>query len=157
MTLLGSDRHLPLQEPRECTLMRRTFRAPRTPSWTSSSTVRFRSFAGREGALSLAGSAALSGDVLRLTRAISSRSGSAWLNGKLALKLGFTARFAFEMSVPPGTGADGITFVIQSASAAASGSEIGTGNGLAVLLGSYQNCGEASARRFSAHAIAATQ
>ena len=78
--------------------------------------------------LSLQGSAAQSGNVLRLTTANYSLVGSAWFNNQQSVGSGFSTTFRFQITQPGGisdddgnSGADGLAFVIQNQSETAIG------------------------------------
>jgi hypothetical protein len=87
--------------------------------------------------LQLNGSAAQSGNDLRLTPAVLSQHGSAWFSTQQSIQNGFTTTFQFMITNPgpasnpnPGDGslgADGLTFTIQNSSLTALG---GRGRGI---------------------------
>ncbi len=93
------------------------------------------------------------GNVLRLTPAATSQSGSAWFNVLQPVTGGFTTTFTFQISntnpASPNFPADGIAFVIQNAAAgtaALGGGGGGIGydgipNSLAVEFDTYANLG----------------
>ena len=78
--------------------------------------------------LNLLGSAAVSGDVLRLTTNGGNEQGQAWLTTRVAAASGFVSEFEFQFTEQAGIGdedgpgADGITFAIQNQGADATGS-----------------------------------
>jgi hypothetical protein len=89
--------------------------------------ISFPSFSSVAG-LSLQGSAAQAGDVLRVTTANYSLAGSAWFNTQRPVANGFSTTFQFRITQLGGitdddgkTGADGLAFVIQNQSGTALG------------------------------------
>jgi hypothetical protein len=58
------------------------------------------------------GSAGIVGNRLRLTPALSSQTGGAWLNNKQRVELGFETVFQFQISQTSMFGADGFAFVL---------------------------------------------
>jgi Bacterial lectin len=71
--------------------------------------ITFNNFSSTTG-LTLNGSAARSGNVLRLTPANVGQAGSAWFNTAQPLQQGFTTKFDFQVN----GGGDGFAFVIQN-------------------------------------------
>ena len=71
------------------------------------------------------GDAALSGNVLRLTRARPNKSDATWLSEKQPVRAGFDAVFRFQLMHPEWLfhGADGLAFVLQNSSPAALGGQ----------------------------------
>ena len=84
------------------------------------------------GMFSLVGSATLPNGVLRLTPAVESQAGAAWLRQAQPVLDGFDSLFQFQITQPTGSGADGFAFVIQSVGPNAIGVE-GAGIGYAGL------------------------
>lgn len=86
-----------------------------------------RDFSKAEG-LELAGNAAIAGTRLRLTRAVVSQAGAAWVREKQSVGNGFETAFQFQLTGQGGLGrgADGFAFVIQN-----SGPEALAGRGAA--------------------------
>ena len=101
--------------------------------------------------LSIAGNAAVTAGVLRLTSNASAQAGSTYGIAQQNVGAGFRSTFTFRISGQTGGGADGFAFVIQNASATALGND-GCGLGyvnmpssLAVEFDTYQgNCGAGS-------------
>ncbi|HTG45229.1 MAG TPA: Ig-like domain-containing protein, partial [Verrucomicrobiae bacterium] len=95
--------------------------------------------------LEVQGNTAILGNRLRLTPAINSQIGAAWLNARQSVEFGFETVFQFQVSQLGGSGADGLAFVIQNNSVPMLGSAgIGIGygsipNSLAVEFDTYQN------------------
>lgn len=87
--------------------------------------------------LSLVGSAAQNGNVLRLTPAAPSQVGSAWYTQKQHVSAGFTTSFSFRLTGPP-PGADGISFNVQNLGINALGNDQGTTGGLSISLNTFQ-------------------
>ena len=75
--------------------------------------ITFNNFSSTAG-LTLNGSAAQFGNVLRLTPAAQGQAGSAWFNNTQPVQQGFTTSFTFQFSQPTVPPADGIAFVIQN-------------------------------------------
>jgi hypothetical protein len=71
---------------------------------------------GKAEGLELAGSAAIAGTRLRLTRAVVSQAGAAWVREKQSVGNGFETSFEFQLTGQGGLGrgADGFAFVIQN-------------------------------------------
>ncbi len=94
--------------------------------------TRFDDFASTRG-LNLAGGAAVSAKVLRLTRARPNQSGAVWLAEKQKVASGFETTFQFQLTDQGGLGrgADGFAFVIQNSSPSALGAR-GSAGGFAV-------------------------
>jgi hypothetical protein len=95
--------------------------------------------------LILQGSAAVVANRLRVTPALPSQTGGAWLNSKQALALGFETVFQFQVGQPSGQGADGFAFVIlgqESPVLGTAGDDLGYGSltrSLAIEFDTYQN------------------
>jgi hypothetical protein len=113
------------------------------------------------------GSAAQSGNVLRVTPATSSQAGSCWVQSPMSVAAGFDTTFTFQITQPSVPGADGFAFVIQNDFAGtlalgAGGGELGyatnitsaapaLANCLAFELDTYVNTGELNANQISIH------
>ncbi|MGI8783778.1 MAG: Ig-like domain repeat protein [Acidobacteriota bacterium] len=114
----------------------------------------FANFSSTAG-LSLVGTAAPSGNVLRLTSALTDQVGAAWYSTKQNVTNGFETTFQFQITDPGGLenglnpkgGAEGIAFVIQNNSTQAlggGGGSLGYGgiaNSLAVEFDTWNNGG----------------
>jgi hypothetical protein len=83
--------------------------------------------------LTLAGSASLNGEVLRLTSAKPDLAGAAWLPERQPVGNGFETTFQFRLTEPGGLGrgADGLAFVLQNSGTSALGGQ-GSGGGFAL-------------------------
>src|SRR6185437_4260158 len=94
--------------------------------------VRFEDFASSQG-VRLAGDAAISGNVLRLTPSQANRSGAAWFGEKQPVTAGFETTFQFQLTQEGGIGhgADGFAFVLQNSGPASLGG-LGSAGGFAV-------------------------
>lgn len=94
--------------------------------------VRFEDFASPQG-VRLAGDAAISGNVLRLTPSQANRSGAAWFGEKQPVTAGFETTFQFQLTQEGGIGhgADGFAFVLQNSGPASLGG-LGSAGGFAV-------------------------
>ena len=71
--------------------------------------------------LNLLGSAAPSGDALRLTPNQGGQSGQAWYGSEVLVDDGFSTEFRFQFTGHGGNGADGITFAVQNSGVEATG------------------------------------
>jgi uncharacterized repeat protein (TIGR01451 family) len=106
----------------------------------------YPTFTGASG-LNLLGSAAVVGDILRLTPNDFAAQGQAWFSSRMPVAAGFTTDFGFQFTDQAAGGADGITFAIQNASStavAASGGSLGydgISNSLVVELDTFDNGG----------------
>jgi hypothetical protein len=106
--------------------------------------------------IQLAGDAAISGKILRLTPARERMVGAAWLVEKVQVSTGFETSFEFRLTHHSGGGADGFAFVLQNSGphaiagrGSAGGFAMGDGHGdphspaipssIAVFFDTYQN------------------
>lgn len=106
--------------------------------------------------MQLAGSAALTDQVLRLTTAHPWLTGAAWLESKQQVSTGFETNFDFRLTHQGGGGADGFAFVLQNSGphaiagrGSAGGFAMGDGHGdphapaipssIAIFFDTYQN------------------
>jgi hypothetical protein len=101
--------------------------------------------------LNLLGSAAVVGDVLRVTPAAFGRQGQAWFGAKVSVAGGFATDFRFQFTErggigdADGPGADGITFAIQNQGVDATGNPGGSlgydglSNSLVVEFDTFDN------------------
>src|SRR5579884_2016552 len=106
-----------------------SFAALPTAIAVASSPINYPSFSSTAG-LTLNGSAAQAGSVLRLTPAINNENGSAFTSSpEVDPTKSFDSRFEFSLHDSPGTPADGITFTVQRSANGAS-AEGGTGGDL---------------------------
>jgi len=94
--------------------------------------IRFDDFASI-GGLRLVGDAAVSGKVLRLTRARPNKSGAVWFREKQPVQSGFETTFQFQLTHQDWyfRGTDGFAFVLQNSGPAALGG-IGSAGGFGV-------------------------
>ena len=95
---------------------------------------------GTTAGLALVGSAAQSGDRMRLTSAAEDKIGAAWFTEKQPVQDGFVSTFQFQITTAGGckdadgkTGADGFAFLVQNASLSA----LSTPSGLGMGIGYY--------------------
>ncbi len=111
---------------------------------TNANVTLFPNFANPSNLIVL-GNSAVVGNRLRLTPAINSQTGGAWLDSKQAVALGFETVFQFQVSQPKSQGADGFAFVILGQEApvlGTAGDDLGyhsIANSLAIEFDTYQN------------------
>ncbi len=86
------------------------------------------------------------GGVLQLTDNSGGQAGSAWYPEKLDVNDGFSTTIEFEISGPAGgSGADGMSFMVQNIDTNQNVGETGIANALTIGLDTYNNGGEISA------------
>jgi|GEM_PF-4531486 len=99
---------------------------------------------GASNSFALAGDATFVGNTLRLVPTIDRREGAAWLTAKQDVGTSFETEFTFVLN-PSASGADGLAFVIQNASATAIGGDSealgygGISSSLAVEFDTFPN------------------
>lgn len=71
--------------------------------------------------LTLAGNAAVTGGVLRITPSTADRVGAAWFTTQQSVGAGFSTTFSFRITNQASGGADGFAFVVQNAAVSAIG------------------------------------
>lgn len=81
-------------------------------------TINFPDFSSTAG-LTLNGSTALAGNLLRLTNASTFQAGTAFANAPIALTQSFQSHFQINLSGGSAPSADGLTFIIQNSVAQA--------------------------------------
>jgi hypothetical protein len=94
--------------------------------------------------LTLKGSAAQSGNVLRLTPARDGQVGAAWYDTTQSVKAGFSTTFRFQITNLAGGGADGFSFNVHNNGLDTLVGETGTSDDLSVQFDTYQNGGDPS-------------
>lgn len=109
----------------------------------------------------LNGTAAQSGNILRLTQAVNNQTGTAWYQTPAPVAAGFSSSFAFQIT--PSGGADGMTFIIHNdpagtAAMASGGGELAYNtliNLLAIEIDDYTNgnLGDPNANHISVHLV----